>query len=680
MIPALRLGFEPLVAPPVLLAFAILAFIIWLVYLLRGAGARVTRGLSLVLVCLLIANPTLIREEREPLPSVAVLVLDQSESMGFAGRSEAARAAYETLRQKLTEDPSLEVRVMETRQEENGTYLYSAVQGLLGDVPPDRVAGAILITDGQVHDLPGQISPLTFPAPVHALIVGEDTPGDRRIRIVNAPEFGIVGETASLVIRVDDPRGGEVEVSVSVNGEPAERLLIPAGEDFALPLAIDRRGRNVVVAQTPPGPEELTLANNRTATEISGVRDRLRVLLVTGKPNQSGRIWRDLLKSDPSVDLVHFTILRPPFKTDYASPDELALIAFPTEELFERKLGEFDLIIFDQYERQGVITQAYLENVSRYVADGGALLIIAGEPFAGPASLSRSPLSSILPAVPTGRIRIGDFVPEMTATGMRHSVTAPLTDRRWGQWLRYVEADAVAGDVLLSGPEQRPLLVLDRVAKGRVGILLSDHVWLWASGHDGGGPFAELIRRIVHWMMKEPELEERSLSLQTEGPQIRADLRTLQDSAPALELETPEGKILRPGWQQEGPGLFSAVLPADELGIYRARAGGLEAITLSGPANPEEYEDLSATGSLLRPLSDATGGGVFSLNETGTTIPDIRRTAPGQKRNAGAAWMGLREHGAYVVRSASGQSLIPPLPGALLLLMLVFLAWRREGR
>jgi hypothetical protein len=620
-----------------------------------------------------------VHEEREPLPSVAAVILDRSESMQFGDRATAAEAAYKALTAKLAEDPTLEVRTLETNPGDDGTYLHGALEGLMSDVPRDRIAGAILITDGQIHDLPDPEKTESLIGPLHGLIAGDEDRGDRSVRIVNAPNFGIVGESANLVVRVEDPRGGDVELQVSLNGNAPERIRVKAGEDTPLPVEIERRGENMVVIEAPPGPEELTLANNRTAMTIAGVRDRLRVLLVTGKPNQAGRVWRDLLKSDPSVDLVHFTILRPPFKTDYARPEELALIAFPTEELFEQKLTEFDLIIFDQYERQGVITQAYLANMSRYVADGGALLIVAGEQFAGPASLARSPLASVLPATPTGVIRTGSFTPKLTGPGKRHSVSAPLDDSGWGEWMRYIEADAVAGDVLIAGPEGRPLLIVDRVEKGRVGMLMSDQIWLWASGHDGGGPFAELIRRMVHWMMKEPELEERRLSIQTEGGKASVELRTLFDTAPPLEIETPEGDRLRPAWVNRGPGTFSAEAPIDQLGIYRARSGGLEAISLNGPANPREYADLTSTADILEPVSRATGGGVERLNEAGTNLPEIRRIG-NQRVAAGNGWIGLRERDAYAVRSSTSQPLLPGILAAAALILMLLLAWRREGR
>tara|TARA_R110000868_G_scaffold31212_5_gene114464 strand:- start:2806 stop:4845 length:2040 start_codon:yes stop_codon:yes gene_type:complete len=679
MIDATRIGFDPFLGWPALWIVVGVAALAWLAYVFLRGRAALTRGLGLTLLAAALSNPSLVEEEREPLPSVAAIVLDRSESMQFGDRASAAQTAFNDLKAKLETDTSLEVRILESDPRDDGTHLYGALEGLMADVPRDRIAGAILVTDGQVHDLPSGEARDNAIGPVHGLVVGDPDRGDRRVQIVDAPNFGIVGETANLVVRVDDPDGGEIEVSVSLNGGTAERVQVKAGENTPLPIEIERRGENVIVVEVPPGREELTLANNRTAATLAGVRDRLRVLLVTGKPNQAGRVWRDLLKSDPSVDLVHFTILRPPYKTDYTPPEELALIAFPTEELFEDKLKDFDLIIFDQYERRGVITQSYLANMARYVADGGALLIAAGEPFAGPGSLARSPLASVLPASPTGTIRTGEFVPQLTEAGKRHAVTSPLEGQTWGGWMRYIEATAPAGDVLMSGPEGKPLLIVDRVEKGRVGMLMSDQIWLWARGHDGGGPFSELIRRVVHWMMKEPELEERRLSLTAEGDTAKMELRTLLDSAPPLQLETPEGRIIEPVWTQKAPGIFSAEAPIDQLGLYRAEAGGLEAVALNGPANPKEYADLQSSTTILEPFANETGGGVFRLNEAGTNLPDVRRVSA-RANAAGAGWLGLRERGAYAVRSSTSQPLLPGILAAGLLVIFLILAWRREGR
>lgn len=679
MIDVTRLGFEPLLGWTTLWIVVGVAALAWFAYLIFRGRAWLTRGLALSVLTAALANPAIVKEEREPLASVAAVILDKSESMTFGDRTAAAASAYEKIKDQLEADESLELRFIESDSKSDGTNLFTTLEGLMADVPRDRIAGTIFITDGQIHDLPEETARADDFGPIHGVIVGDPDKGDRRVEIVEGPDFGIVGEDARFVVRAEDPNGGRIRLNVSVNGGTSRTITVRSGEPTPLPLEIERRGANVVVIEAPPGDDELTLANNRTAATVSGVRDRLRVLLVTGRPNASGRVWRDLLKSDPSVDLVHFTILRPPFKSDVTPLDELALIAFPTEELFEEKLEEFDLIIFDQYERRGVVTFSYLSNMARYVDDGGAMLLIAGEAFAGGASLHRTPLAAVLPAEPTGEVDTGHYKPELTEEGMRHSITSSLQGRDWGGWLRYIEVEAPVGDVLMKTPNGQPLFVVDRVGEGRVGQLMSDQIWLWQRGYEGGGPFAELIRRTVHWLMKEPELEERRLDLVAEGDTVSATLRTLSDTAPALQIETPEGSTIEPSWSRIAPGLFAAEAPIDQLGLYKARSGGLETVTLNGPANPKEYADLQSSTEVVQPTSDATDGGVYRVNSSASDLPNIRRVS--RRGNAsGGNWMGLRERDAYAVRSSSSQPLLPGLLGAGLIILLLLLAWRREGQ
>lgn len=673
-----RLSFDPLVSWPFFWGLAALALICLGIYVFAFRRAWLTRSLAALLGLLALSNPAIVEEEREPLPSVAAIVVDRSDSMSFGARTEIASAVYDALREELEANPAIDLRVTEVETQGDGTRLIGALEGLMADVPRDRIAGAILVTDGQVHDLPDNLSRVRELGPIHGLITGDPDASDRRITLVQAPNFDIVGDEAEFIVRIDDPEGGTVPVTYAINGGRNQAAYIEAGEDTSVFIEVERRGDNIVVFETPEGPQELTLANNRTAATISGVRDGLRVLLVTGRPNASGRVWRDLLKSDPSVDLVHFTILRPPYKQDITPLEEMALIAFPTEELFEEKLDGFDLIIFDQYERRGVITMGYLADVARYVEEGGALLVIAGESFAGPASLARTPLAGILPALPTGQIITRDTVPELSEEGMRHTITEDFTGQSWGKWLRFIEAFDDTGDVLMRTSAGNPLFAVDRVGDGRVAQLLSDQIWLWARGYDGGGPFADLIRRSVHWLMKEPELDERQLQLITQGDTVRANLRTLADRAAPLLIETPDGSFLEPAWREEGPGSYSAEVPVDQLGLYRAQSGGLEAVALNGPANPREFAALEATGDLLRPLAEGSGGGIFTVERPGDA-PSVRMV--GRRADAsGGNWMGLRERGAYAVRSSTSLPLLPGLLTIALILLALLAAWRREGR
>lgn len=679
MLEVSRLAFDYLVPLPLFVGLSVMVVLTWAAYLWFGGRAWLARGVGLSLLLLALSNPSWVQEEREPLPSVAAIILDQSESMSFGDRSADAVAALEAMESLLRDDPSLEVRVARTNPRDDGTAVMSTLEGLMADVPRDRVAGSILITDGQVHDIPPNLDRLDDLGPVHSLIVGDASRGDRRVEIVEAPEFGIVGEQAELIVRVDDPTASAVQLSVAVNGAPPRLLIAEPGEDTRVRIDVPRRGQNVVVVEVPEGREELTLANNRTALRLSGVPDRLGVLLITGRPNASGRVWRDLLKSDPSVDLVHFTILRPSYKARRVPESELALIPFPYEELFEEKLDDFDLIIFDQYERSGIITLTYLQRIVRYVENGGALLITAGTPFAGPASLALTPLASVLPAEPTGEIMTGRFTPELTEEGRRHTVTSPLSENRLGAWLRYFETTVDTGDVLISGPDDAPLLVVDRVGEGRVGQLLTDQIWLWSRGFDGGGPFSNLSRRLIHWMLKEPELEERQLELNSEGDQMVARLRTLSDNPAPLSLESPDGSNLPLSWSETAPGLYEADVPMSGLGLYRATAGPLEAVALNGPANPQEYVDLRSVTDVLSPVAEATGGLVTRVNSGGTALPDVRRVRRNGARS-GNNWIGLRERDAYLVRDSRSQPLLPGILVVSLLLLMLGLAWWREGR
>ena len=158
----------------------------------------------------------------------------------------------------------------------------------------------------------------------------------------------------------------------------------------------------MIELEVAPVEGEIAVDTNRAVVNIEGVRDKLRVLLVSGKPHPGERMWRNLLKSDANVDLVHFTILRPPEKGADGTPiNELSLIAFPVAVVRPQD-QDFDLIIFDRYAQQSILPYVYLENIAKYVRDGGALLVLEGQGFSTPSGLYYSPLGDISPAEPSG--------------------------------------------------------------------------------------------------------------------------------------------------------------------------------------------------------------------------------------------------------------------------------------
>ncbi|HVY90369.1 MAG TPA: hypothetical protein VG942_15995 [Hyphomonadaceae bacterium] len=682
MLQASRLAFDPLIPWAILWTLAGGAVVLWIVYVVLRGKAWLFRALAMTVLALALANPLWIQEQREPLKDIVALVMDRSESMNFRGRTETAQAAYDQLKKEIDADDTLELRVAETDPGSDGTDLYVALQSALSDAPRERIAGAILVTDGQIHDMPAKPDEAKPLGPVHALIVGGDNEIDRNIEIQQAPSFGIIDQKVEMRVQVNDPSAKNVDVGITINGDEQPKQHIKVGEPQMISLTLKRRGDNLVVLSVDGIPNELTLANNLASAQISGVQDRLRVLLVTGQPHAGARVWRDLLKSDPAVDLVHFTILRPPQKNDNVPVEEIALIAFPKATLFREKLDQFNLVIFDHELAPAVLEEQYLDRVARYVEKGGALLIAAGPPYPGSYMLYNTPLGGVLPGRITGEMVEGKFTPQLTALGKRHSVTDTLPTEGWGPWMRYMKMDKGAeAEALMQTPDGHPLLLLNRVGEGRVASVMSDQLWLWARGYQGGGPYAELIRRTAHWLMKEPELEEELLKIEAgAAPEVKATLQTLSDNPPPVKLKSPSGEEIQANWTLLSPGRFQATLPAKELGLYRASSGKLNAVTLRGPTHPREYLDLRATADKVQPIATATLGGVFKIGADGTpNMPQLRRVDE-HGNAAGSDWMGLRKRGAYAVRSTESTTLLPGVIGMLLACAFMMLAWRREGR
>ncbi|HWF63394.1 MAG TPA: hypothetical protein VN685_02145 [Rhizomicrobium sp.] len=685
-----RLAFDPHVPFSLLVALIVLAVAITLFSLWRRARGALMRGLAFAILLFALAGPILVKETRTPLPDVVAVVVDRSQSMGVGNRQAQADTALAKLRQELRKQPNLTLRetsvTTTTTGENNGTQAFAALNSALSDVPPSRIAGAVMITDGEVHDAPQTLS---MRAPLQVLIAGKHGERDRKLTVTNAERFAIVGQNAQMVLRVDDFGGGDegngtAEVSVAVDGKNLGTKIVQVGKDTSLKIPVTHEGENIVELAAAPGPAELTLQNNRAVVSVSGVRDHLRVLLISGEPHAGERVWRNLLKSDPSVDLVHFTILRPPDKQDATPIEELSLIVFPTRELFLEKLKSFDLVIFDRYGEAGILPMAYFENIANYVESGGALLVSSGPEFASGESLYRTPLASVLPAQPSGEILTQGFKPLVTPTGLAHPVTRDLPSSNtetipqpsWGRWFRMIGASNISGQTVMSGPGNRPLLVLDQVKKGRVAELMSDQIWLWARGFEGGGPQAELLRRLAHWLMKEPELEAENLSAAVVDGQMVVTRRTMAPTAQPVQMTMPSGRALTIPLSRVEPGLWRGSVKVNELGLYRLSDGTLSAVTAAGPLNPKEVADMRATSDILEPLAKANGGSVHWLSDGAVSV---RRVAPAQTAHGGD-WIGLRRNGAYRVTSLEQEPLLPAWAALLLVVGSLVLAWRIEGR
>ena len=693
MNPGMTLAFDPLLSWPFLWALAGALAAVLAVALWRGLSGWFLRGLAGAAILFALSGPSLQQEERQSLSDIVILLVDDSASQGLGTRRAQTESAVRQIQSRIGAMANTELRVkhIPDGEDDRGTLAMTAMAEALADEPLARVAGIILISDGRVHDLP--MAPES-PAPFHLLLTGEKADWDRRLVVRNAPAFAIVGEEVSLKLMIEDLGAvpGQIDqdadLSIAIDEEPPQHFQVPVGQELELPITLQHGGLNALQFEIASADGELTRRNNSATIQINGIRDRLRVLLISGEPHAGERVWRNLLKSDASVDLVHFTILRPPEKQDYIPVEEMSLIAFPTRELFVEKIDDFDLIIFDRYRMRGILPMSYIDNIVDYVRKGGTLLVSAGPEFGMVDSLYRTPLAAILPVSPTAQVVEKIFRPRLTDLGRRHPVTEGLEayapappsadgEPGWGPWVRAIEVEQHSGQVVMEGPDNLPLLVLDRVDDGRVAVLASDQAWLWARGYQGGGPQLELLRRLAHWMLKEPELEEEALSASVAGDRLTITRHTIREEKPGpLRITPPDGESLALEMQQISAGKYSIDWEAPEQGLYRLNQDDLTRVIGVGPAQPREYEQPIAHGADVIAAMRAPG---VSLNRIEDGFPDIRPVAAGRV-TSGRGWIGITPREAHVTTEITRRPLLPGWAWLVIAALFAVSAWLHEGR
>ncbi|EAU40712.1 hypothetical protein FP2506_03259 [Fulvimarina pelagi HTCC2506] len=687
------LDFAPFFSWTTILALAVPAALIAAGLVFAGMRGAFVRVAALAALIVALVNPVMLREERDPLQSVVAIIADRSQSQTIEDRDDETTEAVEALRTSLARFPEFEVRTVEARSGETPdsdatTALFSALSGALDDVPPARVAGAILVTDGQVHDIPENASRIGFSAPLHGLITGREDEFDRRVEILSAPRFGLVDEPQDLTYQVYESGpsdGGPVSVDIFLNGDLISRETAQVGEETRLSFELPRAGRNILEVAVEEEPTEITDVNNRSIAIVDGIRENLRVLLVSGEPHAGERTWRNLLKSDAAIDLVHFTILRPPEKQDGTPINELSLIAFPTRELFVEKIEDFDLIIFDRYQERGVLPALYFDYIAQYVENGGAMLVASGPEYAGRDSIATTPLEAILPALPSGGIDEEAYYPTLSELGAKHPVTRDLPGSNveppdWSPWFRYIDVGDTEGDAVMNGPNDKPLLLLDRVGEGRIALLLSDQEWLWSRGYEGGGPHVALFRRLAHWLMREPELEEEALRAEAVASDLVVTRQTIGDDPGPATIITPSGEATEIELSEGEPGLWEGRLETEELGLFQVANGDLRALANVGPVNPREYREAVSTGEKLAPIAEETRGSIRRI-AAGDEV-EVPRVVPisGRASAEGRNWIGLRTTEETVLRGVDRTPLFGGFLGLAVLLLALSATWYREGR
>ncbi len=678
---------QPLLSMPWIITLGLTALILIGLSLYARQRGSILRAIALSALFITLLNPSVNQEQRQQLTDIAVLVVDQSTSQNIGQRTAQTEKARKSVEQSIADLSNTELRTVyvnsgiSTRTE--GTRVFNALNSALQDIPPERFAGAIIISDGQIHDVPKPFKSAS--APYHLLLSGNKNETDRQVEILNAPKFSIIGTQQTIRFKVNQfgkaENGNRALVTIARDGERVGQVTVDIGKEINFSATISHGGQNIFEISANTYPNELSKQNNRAVAVINGIRDRLRVLLVSGQPHPGERTWRNLLKADPSVDLVHFTILRPPEKQDGTPINELSLIAFPTRELFSEKLDEFDLVIFDRYARRGVLPGVYLYNIADYVQNGGAVLVAAGPDYANNASIYHSGLSNILPAVPTGNVTTIPYRAQETTNGKRHPVVRGLKggggDKpTWGKWFRLIDAKNDDGTVLMTGPQDKPLLLVARKGKGRVAQLMSDHSWLWDRGYDGGGPQAELLRRIAHWLMAEPDLEEEKLSGRQKGKNLIITRQTMGDKAGKVTITTPSGKTKTLELVQQKPGLWAAKTAITEPGIHKLVNDDKTAFAAVGSPDPRESSQVHSTGKLMKNVVTITKGSITRIEKQTPRVVMVKS----DRSFSGSGWIGLKRNNAYDVTAIKTMPLMTTLLALLILLGLITAMWYREGR
>ncbi|ALE03566.1 hypothetical protein [Bartonella ancashensis] len=693
------LTFQPFLPIFWILLLGILPVFFVLISLITRRRGAISRLIALISLMLALSNPIIIREQHEPMKSTVGIVIDRSESQTLGTRTDDSDTALTKLINELAHYPQFEPRFIEAGKSTDNHYapstnLFSALTQAVFDISPSRYAGTILITDGQVHDIP-QLSQLNHQAPINALITGRENEFDRQIKLISPPRFSLINKPQILSILVEDkgiPKKSmpaQANITVSVNNQEVGHYSVTPGIIFQAEITLPHTEKNIIKVSTDAYDDELSLNNNQTIAVIEGIRENLRVLLISGAPYNGERTWRDLLKSDSSIDLVHFTILRPPEKADNTPANQLSLIVFPTTKLFVEEINNFDLIILDGYQHSSALPLIYYDHITQYVQKGGALLIVTGPEFVRDNSLEKTPLISVLPALSEGTIIEKPFRPKLTKEGERHPVTRNLAtpahpSHQWGRWFRQIPIKKTyQGLAILKGADEQPLLLLSRINEGRVGMLLSDESWLWARNFDGGGPYAALYRRITHWLMKEPELEEEKLSAISDHHHLTIRRQTLRDQPELVNVIFPSGKKENITLVKEQEGVFTGILKTDEKGIFTIHNGDQTVFSYIGALDNIESLDLVSTENKLAPISQYTGGHTTRLHNSkkdGIYLPPIKVI---QKQTAASSFPSQ----SIILKESTETRLIdiakfPVFSGILALLACIFSlgsAWYREN-
>jgi len=631
------------------------------------------RGFFFILFAILFLNPVTISEVRKPLPGKLLVVFDQSPSNKIADREEVSNKVFSDIKSSFKDIKLIRVNAGRdfTSKKNQNTSLFTALEHRLRTIPQKDILGTVIITDGQIGDVPDNVKTLKNIAPINVILTGRKNEFDYEVKITQAPSYSLLNKSFDIKIKLN-VKGGYIKktkkLHIFKNGKEIALYNIKPNIENKYSFKVSQSGKNIFEFSIDKEKGELTAINNKAIAVVNGVRDRLKVLLISGVPHMGERSWRNLLKSDPAIDLVHFTILRSPMSFNPVPANEMSLIMFPVKELFENKINDFDLIIFDKYMHYNLLQQRYFDNISNFVKNGGALFMAMGSD-GSEQKIFNTELGEILPVALKNNkspVLLRSYIPQLTKEGKQSPVTADIyiNYKKPGKWFSQTEVFKTHGEVLINGVDNNPLLVLDKVGKGRVAVLTSDNIWLWAKGIGRAGPYKELLRNVSHWLMKEPELEKGYIKTKVKDNIITVLKREYSQTDNNLEMITPSGSVKNLNFKDNKDGWLSSKIIAREQGTYRFINGNNKAFAIIGNGGGVELSNIYSTDKKLKKIVRKTKGNLIWANS---------------KKHITANNIKLKRSKAYNIVSLDSRNLIPSGLALFFILIGFFYVWRKES-
>ncbi len=542
-----------------------------------------TRVIILFIFTLIILQPSIKIEKGKVQKSILTFVIDNTDSQKLSSRHNLYKKIYENILKKVEKDKKffdiLEIAVdnekyarrfgsvEKIRDSKNKpTYIYhkndsstKMLDYILSEVnkfPVKKMSSIFFFTDGQIHENKDEWKKKQFDIPSYFIIPNSNLFNDTRLDLGSFPEYVEVGEEVELDVTASifgKRKKDNLTLTIFGSSEETRSIKFEGNETKKVRLKVNKPGENFYIFNLSSKGGEVSLSNNQKIIKINASRKKLKVLLISGEPYLGTRVWRNFLKSDPAVQLIHMTVLRPPEKIDSTEMKELSLIPFPVRELFEKKIKNFNLVIFDNFKGKNILTPLYFQNLIKFVESGGAILEITGPSYNSRSSLFRTEIGRVLPGIPSGKSLRGEFKPILTKLGTKHPITRSLFEdyQEYGKWyeMNQVTIDEEDTSILMTGIQNNPLLAIKNIDKGRIAQIYSHHIWLWKNISSEKGPYKKLIRNLAHWLMQEPKLEADRLEISNDDKFIYIDKKNFknigsyEDSVVVIGPEGNKSKI-----------------------------------------------------------------------------------------------------------------------------------------